>query len=99
MNILVTGAAGFFGKNLVCALKNLRDGKDRTRPDLVIGTIWEYDIDTEKAERIYIGLVQNPVVSIDEDVILLANTTYLNEGGKVYSSSRLTRDSSGRWQA
>ena len=46
MNILVTGAAGFFGKNLVCALKNLRDGKDRTRPDLVIGTIWEYDIDT-----------------------------------------------------
>lgn len=61
-------------------------------------SLWEYDIDTEKAERIYIGLVQNPVVSIDEDVILLDNTTYLNEGGKVYSSSRLTRDSSGRWQ-
>ncbi len=46
MNILVTGAAGFFGKNLVCALKNLRDGKDRTRPDLVIDNIFEYDIDT-----------------------------------------------------
>ena len=31
MNILVTGANGFVGKNLVCALKYLRDGKDQTR--------------------------------------------------------------------
>lgn len=47
MNILVTGAAGFVGKNLVSALKNLRDGKDRTRPELHIGGIFEYDIDTD----------------------------------------------------
>ena len=47
MNVLVTGAAGFVGKNLVCALKNLRDGKDRTRPSLCIGEIYEYDINTE----------------------------------------------------
>lgn len=46
MNILVTGASGFVGKNFVCALKNLRDGKDRTRPNLNIGEIFEYDIDT-----------------------------------------------------
>ena len=49
MNILVTGAAGFVGKNLCAALKNVRDGKDKTRG---IGTdieIFEYDIDTEKS--------------------------------------------------
>ena len=47
MNILVTGAAGFVGKNLVCALKNLRDGKDRTRPELKIEEIYEYDVNTD----------------------------------------------------
>ena len=46
MNILITGANGFVGKNLVAALKNIRDGKDRTRPHLSIGEIYEYDIDT-----------------------------------------------------
>lgn len=46
MNILVTGSAGFVGKNLVCALKNLRDGKDRTHPELKIDEVLEYDIDT-----------------------------------------------------
>ena len=46
MNILVTGADGFVGKNLCASLKNLRDGKDRTRPALSIGEIYEYDIDT-----------------------------------------------------
>ena len=47
MNILVTGAAGFVGKNLVAALKNIRDNKDRTRPDLKIDDVFEFDIDTE----------------------------------------------------
>ena len=45
MNILVTGACGFLGKNLVAALKNIRDGKDRTHPKLDIREIYEYDID------------------------------------------------------
>lgn len=36
MNILITGAGGFVGKNLVCALENIRDGKDRTHPELKI---------------------------------------------------------------
>ena len=46
MNILVTGAKGFVGKNLCWALKNIRDGKDRTRPNLQIDEFWEYDIDS-----------------------------------------------------
>ena len=47
MNILVTGAAGFVGKNLVAALKNLQEGKDRTYPELVIEDIYEYSRDTD----------------------------------------------------
>lgn len=47
MNILVTGAKGFVGKNLCEALKNIRDGKDRTR-NLTINEVFEYDIDTKK---------------------------------------------------
>ena len=46
MNILITGAAGFVGKNLTAALQNIRDGKDRTHPDLQIGEIFLYDIDS-----------------------------------------------------
>ena len=46
MNILVTGAKGFVGRNLVENLKNVRDGKNRTRPTLVIDEIYEYDIDS-----------------------------------------------------
>lgn len=49
MNILVTGAKGFVGKNLCVALKNIRDGKDRTHPELTIGEIFEYDLDTDLA--------------------------------------------------
>ena len=47
MNILVTGAEGFVGKNLCAALKNIRDNKDRTR-NIKIEEIFEYDIDTER---------------------------------------------------
>ena len=42
MNVLVTGAAGFVGKNLVENLKAIRDGKNKTRPKLVIDNIYEY---------------------------------------------------------
>lgn len=46
MNILVTGARGFVGRNLVCNLENLRDGKNRTRPNLKIDEILSYDLDS-----------------------------------------------------
>lgn len=42
MNILVTGAGGFVGKNLVENLKAIRDGKNRARPNLHIQEIYEY---------------------------------------------------------
>ncbi len=48
MNILITGAKGFVGRNLTENLKNIRDGKNRTR-NLSIGEIYEYDLDTNPA--------------------------------------------------
>ena len=42
MKILVTGAAGFVGRNLVENLRNIRDGKNRNRPALSITEIYEY---------------------------------------------------------
>ena len=49
MNILVTGAKGFVGKNLTEALNNIRDGKDRTHPEIKIDKLYLYDIDTDPA--------------------------------------------------
>ena len=49
MKILVTGAKGFVGKNLCANLRNILEGKDKTRPDLKIDEIFEYDIDTDPA--------------------------------------------------
>ena len=46
MKILITGAKGFVGRNLVENLKNIKYGKNRTR-DLKIDEIFEYDIDTD----------------------------------------------------
>ena len=46
MNILITGAAGFVGKNLTAALQCIKDGKDRTHPGLSIGELYLYDIDS-----------------------------------------------------
>lgn len=40
LKILVTGANGFMGRNLVASLENIRDGKDRTHPDLIIDEIF-----------------------------------------------------------
>ena len=49
MNILITGAAGFVGKNLTAALQCIKEGKDRTRPTLSVGELYLYDIDSPKA--------------------------------------------------
>jgi UDP-2-acetamido-2,6-beta-L-arabino-hexul-4-ose reductase len=50
MNILVTGAAGALGRNLVESLKAMRDGKNRTRPGLEIDGIYEYDRESAPEE-------------------------------------------------
>ncbi len=47
MKILITGAKGFVGRNLTEALKAIRDGKDRTHPELSVSQIFEYDVDTD----------------------------------------------------
>lgn len=50
MKILITGAGGFVGRNLAENLKNIRDGKNRTRPDLAVDGIYLFDKeDTEEA--------------------------------------------------
>ena len=46
MKILITGAKGFVGKNLTEALKNIKDGKDRTHPEITIEELYLYDIDS-----------------------------------------------------
>lgn len=50
MNILVTGSSGFVGRNLVENLKNIRDGKDCTRPGIKIDAIYEYDVQNTRGE-------------------------------------------------
>ena len=50
MNILITGAKGFVGRNLTENLKNIRDGKNRVRPDIQVDEIYEYDIDSTARE-------------------------------------------------
>ena len=49
MNILITGAAGFVGKNLTAALECIRDGRDKTHPGLTVGELYLYDIDSDPA--------------------------------------------------
>lgn len=73
MNILITGAAGFVGKNLTAALQNIRDGKDRTHPEITVDELYLYDIDSptelldtacEKADFVFnlagVNRPQNP---------------------------------------
>ena len=50
MNILVTGSAGFVGRNLIENLKTVRDGRNKTRPELHIDKIYEYDINNTQEE-------------------------------------------------
>ena len=50
MKILVTGAKGMVGRALCANLKNIRDGKNRTRPNISVEEIYEYDIDNSVEE-------------------------------------------------
>lgn len=50
MKILVTGAKGFVGKNLCAALNNVKQGYDKTRGELDIDEVFEYDLDSTPEE-------------------------------------------------
>ena len=50
MNVLITGAKGMVGTALANNLKNIRDGKNKTRPNIKIDEIYEYDIDSTLEE-------------------------------------------------
>ena len=50
MKILVTGAKGFVGKNLVAQLNNIKDGKAKFYGDVVVDEVFEYDIDSTAEE-------------------------------------------------
>ncbi len=53
MKILITGSNGFVGQNLVWNLKEIRDGKNRTRPNLSITELYEYDKDSSQEDLEY----------------------------------------------
>ena len=50
MNILVTGAKGFVGKNLCAQLNNIKDGKARCYGDVTVDVVFEYDLDSTPEE-------------------------------------------------
>ena len=52
LKVLITGSKGFVGRNLCCALKNIRDGKDRREKyaSLLPLEVMEYDVDSTPAE-------------------------------------------------
>lgn len=50
MNILVTGSKGMVGTALVNNLKNIRDGKNKTRPTITIDEIYEYDLESSELD-------------------------------------------------
>ncbi|MCI8490006.1 MAG: SDR family oxidoreductase [Lachnospiraceae bacterium] len=52
MNILITGAKGMVGTALAVNLKNIKEGKNRTRPNIIINDIYEYDIDSTPEELV-----------------------------------------------
>ena len=47
LNILVTGAKGFVGKNLCAQLRTIAEDKNRSYGEIAIGEIYEYDIDSD----------------------------------------------------
>ncbi len=50
MKILVTGARGFVGRNLVAQLRNIQDGKAKLYGDVTVSEVFEYDLDSTPEE-------------------------------------------------
>ena len=60
MKILVTGAKGFVGKNLVASLLNIKNGKDKPSPAISVQDVYEYDIDsTPEQLEAYCKVIKN----------------------------------------
>ena len=66
MNILVTGAKGMVGTALVANLKNIKENKNRTRPDLKIDEIYEYDRESTVEELDIVGIVEKASEQSDD---------------------------------
>ena len=86
MNILITGAKGFVGKNLVENLKCVRDGKNTTRPELRIDEIYEYDVESDKEQLFYYSERADFVVNLagvnrpkDEEEFMKGNFGFASE--------------------
>lgn len=88
MKILVTGAKGMVGCALVNNLRNLRDGKDRTRPDLHIEEIYEYDLDSTP-EQLHEWCAQADFVFNLAGVNRPQNTNEFMEGNFGFASQLL----------
>ena len=67
MNILVTGALGFVGKNLCAALQNVKDGKDKTHPSLKIEEIFEKFSNKQALFSKLLDMYQYPMETMIDD--------------------------------
>ena len=86
MKILVLGAKGFVGKNLICALENIKSGKDRRYSELTIDEIMSYDIDSPEgtlpkylAEADFIFNFVGVNRPKDESEFMAGNCDFLND--------------------
>ena len=71
MKILITGAKGMVGQALCANLKNIRDGKNRTRPNIKIEEIYEYDIDSTPEElEEYCALIRDCLEILPDDIVI-----------------------------
>lgn len=75
MNILVTGARGFVGRNLVENLKNIRDRKNKTIPNLIIDKIYEYDRNEYE---------QDHILASDDSVNICMTDIHISEKSILY---------------
>lgn len=50
MKVLVTGAKGFVGKNLVAQLNNIKEGKAKFYGDVLVEEVYEYDINSTQED-------------------------------------------------
>ena len=79
MKILVTGASGFVGKNLVAALENIKGGKNKNRNELKIDEIYCYDISSSFAELDFACQNADFVFNLTEDEFMKSNLGFADD--------------------